>query len=183
MPLRMKKRNESRWLFCLIMAMWLAWPAKSLAQVDDCYPPAYQQGLALMDQAKYDEAILYFEAALSCPTAPTGNDVQARIEECKRRKAEASVTLTVDGLSTVERIMPAEGGTLTFAVSTTSDKWSVTGAPLWADVKTGPSQFTLTGSKNTSGSKRQANLTVKAGAKTVTVHIEQDNWAYPIETF
>lgn len=179
----MKKKNDTRWLFCLILTMWLVWPAKSMAQVDDCYAPAYKQGLELMKQAKYADAILYFEAALSCPTAPEGNDAQAMIEKCQHLLEEPDVTLTVDGLLLVVKNMPPEGGTLTFDVSTTADKWSVTGTPLWADVKKGPSQFTLTCSKNTTGSKRVAKLKVNAGAKSVTVQVAQDNWADPMESF
>lgn len=90
----MKKKNDTRWLFCLILTMWLVWPAKSMAQVDDCYAPAYQQGLALMDQGDYEKAIQYFRAALSCPTAPEGNDAQAKIDECKQLLAASSDPLS-----------------------------------------------------------------------------------------
>ena len=169
---------------CLLVMIMLVFPGKMQAQDDDCFAPAYQQGLALMKQSRYDDAVKFFQAALSCPTAPTGNDAQKKIEDCKRLLAEANVKLTVDNLTSVKKNAAAEGDTLSFSVSTTAASWSVIGAPAWADVKTiGAASFMVLCAKNISGSKRQAQLTVKAASKTVLVLIEQDFFVDPFSTF
>ena len=53
------------------------------AQVD-CYSSTRKQGIALMEQGHYSQAIEVFQSAKSCPDKPAENDLQAKIGECSR---------------------------------------------------------------------------------------------------
>ena len=53
------------------------------AQVD-CYSGTRKQGISLMGQGHYSEAIQVFQSAKSCPDKPADNDLQAKISECSR---------------------------------------------------------------------------------------------------
>lgn len=65
----------------LVLSMATVFPLT--AQVD-CYSSSRKQGVALMEQGHYSEAIQVFQSAKSCPDKPADNDLQAKISECSR---------------------------------------------------------------------------------------------------
>ena len=71
-------------LFVLLLLL-LAVPFPLSAQVD-CYSSTRNQGIALMGQGHYSEAIEVFQSAMLCPDKPANNDLQAKINECQSKK-------------------------------------------------------------------------------------------------
>ena len=72
-------------LFVLIVALLAFSPL--WAQVD-CYNSTRAQGISLMQQGHYSQAIQVFESAQACPDKPANNDLQEKISECRRKIRE-----------------------------------------------------------------------------------------------
>lgn len=54
------------------------------AQVD-CYNSTRAQGISLMQQGHYEQAIQVFQSAQACPDKPENDDIKAKISECRRK--------------------------------------------------------------------------------------------------
>ena len=67
----------------LLVMLLLAASLPLFAQVN-CYTNSRSQGLSLMQSGNYKEAIEQFQSAMSCPDKPANNDLQAKIDECKK---------------------------------------------------------------------------------------------------
>lgn len=63
--------------------MLIAVSSPMFAQVN-CYSRTRQQGIALMGEGHYSEAVRVFQSARSCPDKPADNDLQVKIDECRR---------------------------------------------------------------------------------------------------
>jgi len=62
------------------------------AEAQDCYNKNRSNGVTAMRNKDYDKAIKWFEVAKKCPDKPGNNDLQAKIDECKRQKQQISQT-------------------------------------------------------------------------------------------
>lgn len=59
-----------------------------LGHAQNCYDDTRKKGMLLLNQGHYTEAIDQFEAAKDCPDKPSPNDLDAKIQECKRKEQE-----------------------------------------------------------------------------------------------
>lgn len=67
----------------LLALLLIAVSSRVFAQVN-CYSSARQQGISLMEEGHYSEAVRVFQSARSCPDKPADNDLQVKIDECRR---------------------------------------------------------------------------------------------------
>ena len=78
------------------------------AQVD-CYSSTRAQGISLMQQGHFAQAIQVFESAKSCPDKPENNDLQAKINECRQlieeaRRREESISNEKKGYMSITNV-------------------------------------------------------------------------------
>lgn len=59
-----------------------------LGHAQNCYDDTRKKGMLLLNQGHYTEAIEQFEAAKDCPDKPSPNDLETKIQECRRKKQE-----------------------------------------------------------------------------------------------
>ena len=71
-------------LFCVLLLC----PCIAPAQTVDCYNSTRAQGVSLMQQGHYAEAIQVFQSAQSCPDKPANDDLKEKISECRRKIQE-----------------------------------------------------------------------------------------------
>ena len=78
-----------RKLITFLLCSALFFPAWLPAQTVDCYNSTRAQGITLMQQGHYAQAIQVFESAKACPDKPENNDLQAKINQCRQFLEEA----------------------------------------------------------------------------------------------
>lgn len=87
--------------------------------------------------------------------------------------------LTVDKQTSLQLSTSDTGKSLLFGVDTDWNVFTVEGLPSWIDMKEKTdSSFTLDIHSNANNSSRAATFFVKAGGKTVTIHLEQEKNKY-----
>ena len=79
-------RNSIRMALMAAIAMF-CFISQTIAQ--DCYNKNRSNGIAAMQKKNYDKAIKLFELAKDCPDKPGNNDLDTKINECKRLKNQA----------------------------------------------------------------------------------------------
>lgn len=167
----MKKSNR---VYFLLVLLFLFVPATLPAQIDDCFMPAYQQGVRMMEKGDFVNAIRYFEAALSCPTCPSDNKAQEKIDECRAKLGKTNVALTVDGGVFLRKSVAGQGGSFTFNVSTTADDWQFTDTLEWVEARAiSKTELFVICRPNTLPEERQASVSVQAGNKEAVIIITQ----------
>ena len=83
----------------------------------DCYQSTRKRGISLMEAKKYKEAIPVLQAAKDCPDMPAGNDIDAKIKECR------SALSAKEPKSNAPKSPSTQGS----KGSSQSSKWEITG--------------------------------------------------------
>lgn len=75
----------NRKLIVFLLCSALLIPDLLPAQIVECYNSTRAQGITLMQQGHYEQAIQVFQSAQSCPDKPENDDLKAKISECRRK--------------------------------------------------------------------------------------------------
>ena len=87
---RMRINKTSIRMALTIVIAFFCFIGYAEAQEEDCYNRTRNSGISAMKNKDYDKAIKAFEQAKKCPDKPSGNDLDAKITECKNLKAKAA---------------------------------------------------------------------------------------------
>ena len=74
--------------YTLLLALTLFYVDVMAQDIENCYNSTRAEGIQLMQKKKYSEAIKFFTAAKDCFDKPANNDLQSKINECRRKIEE-----------------------------------------------------------------------------------------------
>lgn len=76
--------------YTILLALTLLYVNVMAQDIENCYESTRAEGIQLMQKKKYSEAIKFFTAAKDCFDKPANNDLQSKINECRRKIEESN---------------------------------------------------------------------------------------------